>query len=369
MQPVRADGRRGRAPPAPRASGPGSSRTRGAPPTTTATCSTELFDTVRDLGRGRPPQAPARDLPACRRAARGRAPRVRVRRRPARELRRRRGRRHDRRPPPDPAETIARLEELLGIAIARQRPPRRRRRSAPRRQRHHHAGRAGPGASRSPSTKRASSTVTAEYSEPATATSESRPWLVASAKSEFAWTSKKPIASRIGSSEASIRIEGRTDGRRDERASPRPPTRAATIVQAGWAPEAASSPKKKTPKPERRERRKADRGAPGRAPLGSGSRATRTTPTMPATAPTTWIGGGPIALHHARRHRTEHPQGADRRDDGHRAERHGAVEGGRARAPPPPRPRPRSPRRAGLSESPPNAERDRRAPGRARPAG
>ena len=87
----------------------------------------------------------------------------------------------------DPAETIARLEDLLGIAIPR--PPSRRRPGSRRFESALYAPAAisatptsaatrpprCAGPRRSPSTKRAKRTVTAEYSEPATATSESRP--------------------------------------------------------------------------------------------------------------------------------------------------------------------------------------------------
>src|SRR5439155_3751192 len=64
-------------------------------------------------------------------------------------------------------------------------------------------------ARRSPRTNRASSTVTAEYRDPATETSDSNPWFVARAKRELARTSKQPIVNRAGMRARSMRSEGR----------------------------------------------------------------------------------------------------------------------------------------------------------------
>src|SRR5918996_1480406 len=130
-------------------------------------------------------------------------------------------------------------------------------------------------ARRSRSTKRASSTVTAEYSDAATETSGRIPWLVATAYSELARTSKNPITSSAAST--TPRASG-SFGRAYSAAIPSrttPPTRAAAIVHAGSVSATSAIRRKKTPKPsaasragghravERRERRD-HRGSPRR---------------------------------------------------------------------------------------------------------
>src|SRR5918996_1073760 len=104
-------------------------------------------------------------------------------------------------------------------------------------------------ARRSRSTKRASSTVTAEYSDAATETSGRIPWLVATAYRELARTSKNPITS--SGARTTPRASG-SFGRAYSAAIPSratPPTRAAAIVHAGSVSATCAIRRKKTPKP------------------------------------------------------------------------------------------------------------------------
>ena len=87
-----------------------------------------------------------------------------------------------------------------------------------------------------------------------------------------------------------------------------PPSRAATIVQVGRAPEAASSPRKKSAEAQRGERREPDRCAARRAPLGVRFAGDEHHSEQAGRRPDDLNRGRPVALHHARRHRTRTPR-------------------------------------------------------------
>ena len=227
----------------------------------------------------------------------------------------------------DPAETIAAARGALRLRALAPSPPRRRRRSAPRRRARDTTPALRPRARRSPSTNRASSTVTAEYSEPATATSDSSPWLVATANSELAATSQTPIATSGGHMSRGIRIEGRTKAARDEQgrdaARPRGDDRPCGLGPGAQVEEPEEDARSRAPRAPR------GRPTPGPRPATRDrARARRaTTPTIASHRADGLDRRRPLALDEPRDDRDEHAQGADRRHDAHRAERHRPVEG------------------------------------------